>query len=84
MPSTCVPVSPRNCQSNGEGFSWEDQARVEQRRALGTDYRSGGVFLSILVYPFYRIVDSNRDSFVDRVWIRTRREVFLEIRYVEP
>jgi hypothetical protein len=84
VPSTCIPVSPRNCQSNREGLSWQDQARVEQRRPLGTDYRSGGVRLTILVYPFYRIVDSDRDSFVDRVWIGTRREIFLKIRYVEP
>ena len=83
MPSTRVPVSPGNCQSDGEGLSGQDQSRVEQ--GLLRAHNGGGCMrLGIFVHPFDRVVDADCDSFVDRIWIRTRREVFLEIRYVEP
>ena len=83
MPCTGITVSSGDRQTDREGLSWKDQPRVEQRRPLGRDDRGGSVCLSIFVHPFYCIVDPNRDSFVDEVWIGPRREVFLEPSHVE-
>ena len=41
------------------------------------------MWLSILVHPFYCVVDSNCDSDVDAIWIDARREFCLELGQVE-
>jgi hypothetical protein len=80
MPSTGITVSSGDRQSDREGLSWKDQPRVEQRRPLGRDDRGGSVCLSISVHPFYCIVDSDCDGYVDRIWVRACREFCLELR----
>jgi hypothetical protein len=41
------------------------------------------VWLSVSVHPFDCIVDTDRNSFVDRVGVRARREFCLELGEVE-
>ncbi len=83
MPGACVSVSSWDRQSDRVRLSRQNQPRVEQRSTLGADYRRSSMWLSIFVYPFYCVVDSDCDGDVDGIWIGARREFCLELGQVE-
>src|SRR5436189_6115366 len=84
MPRASVFVNPRYDESYRERFSLGDQSRVEFQSSSRSHESSSRVTHGIIVHPFNRIIDPNRDRDVNGKSVRAIYEVRLEILHAKP